>query len=146
MAKRVVPAATHLSLVVGVPFHADAVADFLHADALSPSAIVQKIGFDKIESELAGIGAELDRLLGAVPPPAGSYQLSSIQLSLGVTANGGIGIVTAGLQAGISLTFSPKDPSDPGGADVAFTASRIHQEPMATPPANSSKNESRCSE
>jgi hypothetical protein len=119
MDKPVAPAATHLSLVVGgafqteasgEAFHVGEVADYFHTDAMAPSAIVQTIGFDKIETELARIGAELDRLLSAVPRPTGSYQLSSVQLSLGITANGGIGIVSAGLQAGISLTFSPKQP------------------------------------
>lgn len=110
----VAPEATQLSLVVGgAPHvedasHTEPLEEFLHVDSASPSAIVQHIGFDKIESELARIGAELDRLLAAVPRPSGSYQLSSVQLSLGITANGGIGIVSAGVQAGLSLTFSPK--------------------------------------
>ncbi|MFZ0996350.1 MAG: hypothetical protein WAO09_10315 [Candidatus Dormiibacterota bacterium] len=110
----VTPEATKLSLVVGGAAHVEDVShtqnleEFLHVDSVAPSAIVQHIGFDKIESELARIGAELDRLLAAVPRPSGSYELSSVQLSLGITANGGIGIVSAGVQAGLSLTFSPK--------------------------------------
>ncbi|MGA7088948.1 MAG: hypothetical protein WB116_11865 [Candidatus Dormiibacterota bacterium] len=104
----VAPDATHLSVVVGADFNKEAAQDVFHVDALAPVATVQKIGFEKIESELARIGAELDRLLAAVPRPSGSYQLSSVQLSLGITANGGIGIVSAGVQAGLSLTFSLK--------------------------------------
>ncbi len=110
----VAPEATNLSLVVeGVPHVEDAsdmepLDEVFHVGSVAPSAIVQHIEFDKIESELARIGAELDRLLAAVPRPSGSYQLSSVQLSLGITANGGIGIVSAGVQAGLSLTFSPK--------------------------------------
>jgi len=58
----VAPEASHLSLVVGGALHVEDAShtenleELLHVDSVAPSAIVQHIGFDKIESELARIG------------------------------------------------------------------------------------------
>ena len=67
----------------------------------------KEVPLDKINSELDRVQAELDDVLSKIDTqPKHGFQLSEVAIALGISAEGTIGVVSAGAQAGITLTFS----------------------------------------
>lgn len=67
----------------------------------------QEVSLEKIHSELDRVQSELDDVLSKIDSqPKHGFQLSEVTISLGISAGGSIGVVSAGVQAGITLTFS----------------------------------------
>lgn len=66
-----------------------------------------EVPLDKIHSELARVQAELDDILSDIDiQPKHGFRLTEVGFSLGISAEGSIGVVSAGVEAGITLTFS----------------------------------------
>ena len=67
----------------------------------------KEVSLDKIHGELVRVQKELDDLLSKIDSqPKYGFQLSEVTISLGISAEGSIGVVSAGVEAGITLTFS----------------------------------------
>ena len=67
----------------------------------------KEVPLDKIHSELDRVQAELDDILSKIDSrPKHGFEISEVAISLGISAEGSIGVVSAGVQAGITLTFS----------------------------------------
>jgi hypothetical protein len=67
----------------------------------------KEVPLDKVRSELDRVQAELDDVLSRIDSqPKHGFELSEVAISLGISAEGTIGVVSAGVQAGITLTFS----------------------------------------
>jgi hypothetical protein len=65
------------------------------------------VSLEKIHSELDRVQGELDDVLSKIDSqPKHGFRLSEVAISLGISAEGSIGVVSAGVQAGITLTFS----------------------------------------
>jgi hypothetical protein len=65
------------------------------------------VPLSKINSELDRVQAELDDVLSKIDTqPKHGFRLSEVAIALGISAEGSIGVVSAGVQAGITLTFS----------------------------------------
>jgi hypothetical protein len=60
----------------------------------------------KLQGELEKVQGQIADLLKAVKDPAGSgFRLKTIEVALGVTGQGSIGIATAGVEASLTLSF-----------------------------------------
>ncbi|MGD0928296.1 MAG: hypothetical protein ABR926_24245 [Streptosporangiaceae bacterium] len=67
----------------------------------------KEIALDKIHSELDRVQAELDDVLASIDTqPKHGFHLTEVEVSLGISGEGSIGVVSAGVEAGITLTFS----------------------------------------
>jgi hypothetical protein len=65
------------------------------------------VSLHKVESELVRVQGEIDDLLAKVETaPRHGFKLSEVEISLGLSAGGSIGIVTAGVEAGVTLHFA----------------------------------------
>jgi hypothetical protein len=60
-----------------------------------------------VQSQLDGIQGEVDDLLGKLATQAKhGFGLSQVQVAVGISAQGSIGVVTAGVQASLTLVYS----------------------------------------
>ncbi len=67
----------------------------------------KKIPFDKIENELTRVELEIDALLAKLKAKTtAGYELSQVQVMVGVSAQGSIALVTAGVQASLTLVYT----------------------------------------
>jgi hypothetical protein len=67
----------------------------------------KEIALNKIHSELDRVQAELDDVLASIDTqPKHGFRLTEVEVSLGISGEGSIGVVSAGVEAGITLTFS----------------------------------------
>ena len=67
----------------------------------------KEIGLDKVHRELDRVQAELDDVLSKIDTePKHGFRLTEVEISLGISAEGTIGVVSAGVEAGITLTFA----------------------------------------
>jgi hypothetical protein len=65
------------------------------------------IDLAKAKTELQRVETEVDELLGTLAAKRkGGYRLSEVQVAVGVSAQGSIGVVTAGVQASLTLIYS----------------------------------------
>jgi len=77
----------------------------------------KEVPLDKIHSELDRVQAELDDVLSKIDiGPKHGFQLSEVEFSLGISAEGSIGVVSAGVEVGITLTFSKQGSVTSGSA------------------------------
>lgn len=64
------------------------------------------VPLEKIDDELTRVQGEIDNVLAKVEKESRhGFSLSEVEISLGVSAEGSIGVVTAGIEAGITLHF-----------------------------------------
>lgn len=67
----------------------------------------KEVPLDKINGELDRVQAELDDVLSKIDTQSRhGFQLSEVTIALGISAEGSIGVVSAGVEAGITLKFS----------------------------------------
>ncbi len=67
----------------------------------------EDVPIQRIHTELARVQSEVDDVLSKIDQEVRhGFQLSEVEVSLGISASGTIGFVSAGVEAGISLTFS----------------------------------------
>jgi hypothetical protein len=79
-----------------------------------PGSVLRKIIPRKKEVDLAAVAADLERtqkeidaLLGKIKVHgSGGFRLMEVEVSLAISAEGSIGVATAGVEAGIALTFA----------------------------------------
>jgi hypothetical protein len=64
-----------------------------------------KTGLEQVQGEIGALLEDIDRSNVA------GFRLGSVEVSLGISAGGSIGVVTAGVTASMSLTFERVDPS-----------------------------------
>lgn len=85
----------------------DAPDDNLVASMISwPGHDNKPIALDKLRSGLDDIQGQIDGLLERVnEPKSPSFRLKSVDVSLAITAEGSIGIASAGVQASMTLSF-----------------------------------------
>jgi len=67
---------------------------------------VNQVPLDKVKAEMGQVEQQIDQLLSGLKSTAAGYQLSQIQVAVGISGQGSIGIVTAGMQASITLVYS----------------------------------------
>lgn len=101
---------TSLSLIV-LEGDSDAQAEIREAgikEALKGLFVGKKdVPLEKVEAELERVQTELDELLSKInKDERHGFRLSEVEFSLSISAEGSIGVVTAGAEVGISLTFS----------------------------------------
>ncbi len=85
--------------------------------SLIPVAVSQ-VPLDKVKAEMGEVEQQIDQLLSGLKSTAAGYQLAQIQVSVGISGQGSIGIVTAGMQASITLVYStPENRNARAGAD-----------------------------
>ena len=66
----------------------------------------KNVKLSKIDAELTRVQGEIDGVLAKVDRGARQgFSLAEVEISLGVSAEGSIGVVTAGIDAGITLHF-----------------------------------------
>jgi len=66
----------------------------------------EPVGLDALRAELEGVQAQVEKLLaGVADRQVGAMRLNGLQVSLGITAQGSIGVVTAGMQASLTLVY-----------------------------------------
>ena len=67
----------------------------------------QDISIEKVKTELARVEAEVDTVLEAVKTKAAlGFQLKEVQVGVVISAQGSIGVATAGIQASLTLVYS----------------------------------------
>jgi hypothetical protein len=67
----------------------------------------QDIPIDKIKTELARVDDEVDSVIEAVRTKAAAgFQLKEVQVGVVISAQGSIGVATAGIQASLTLVYS----------------------------------------
>lgn len=68
------------------------------------------VKLEDVKSDLDRVQEQIDALLASVGSHDNErFRLSSVDVSLAISAEGSIGVATAGVQAGISLTFARRD-------------------------------------
>jgi hypothetical protein len=67
---------------------------------------VSQVPLDKVKAEMGEVEQQIDQLLSGLKSTAAGYQLAQIHVSVGISGQGSIGIVTAGMQASITLVYS----------------------------------------
>jgi hypothetical protein len=71
------------------------------------TAVSKTVDMSKLEGQLAGTQTQVESLLaGTVDHEIAGMRLKEIEVSLGISAGGTIGVVSAGMTASISLTYS----------------------------------------
>ncbi len=71
----------------------------------------KEVPLEKIQVELARVQGELDGILEKLGDESHhGFALSEVEISLGISAGGSIGVVTAGLTASLTLHFAKADP------------------------------------
>lgn len=77
----------------------------------------KKVDLDELQKALEKAQDEVAALLGALKHPSvGGFHLSSVDVELSVSAEGSIGIVTAGAEASITLSFEREHPASTAAA------------------------------
>ena len=113
-----------------------------------PSEWVQRVLVKRKSVDLGRVKADLDKiqaqarhLLGSLSiRELGGMRLEGVQLSLGITAEGSLGIVTAGVEAAIDLTYrqvdAVPDPTPQPGQSTIRTplAAAANEEPRLEGP------------
>lgn len=68
----------------------------------------KEVPLERVQSELARVQAEVDGLLAMIDTSEThkGFRLAEVTVSLAISGEGSIGVVTAGVEAGISLTFA----------------------------------------
>ena len=62
---------------------------------------------DKVQSEIARLDAEVGSFLATITATSvAGYQLNEVQVQVGVSAQGSIGVVTAGVQGSLTLVYA----------------------------------------
>jgi hypothetical protein len=70
------------------------------------------VPLDTLKKSLERTQAEIDELLAGVrQSTVAGYRLSSIEVSLAISAEGSIGVATAGVEASIALSFDRVSPA-----------------------------------
>jgi hypothetical protein len=65
------------------------------------------VDLTKVKGDLDRVQGQIDSLLaGLRAKDSDRFRLAQVEVSLAVSAEGSIGVATAGVQAGIALTFS----------------------------------------
>ncbi|NUR75232.1 MAG: hypothetical protein HOQ28_02970 [Thermoleophilia bacterium] len=67
----------------------------------------KEVDLHRLEQNLAKVQGEIAELLRSIDVNAAGYRLKTIEVSLAISAEGGIGVVTAGMEASLSLSFEP---------------------------------------
>ncbi len=66
----------------------------------------KEVSLEKIDAELTRVQGEIDSVLAKVETESRhGFSLSEVEISLGISAEGSIGVVTAGIEAGITFHF-----------------------------------------
>jgi hypothetical protein len=68
----------------------------------------ESVELSKLSGQLEDVQKQVDKILQSVASPdvsPGKMRLSSLEVSVGITASGGIGVVTAGMQASLTLVY-----------------------------------------
>lgn len=65
-----------------------------------------QVSLDKVKTELLQLQQQLDQLFSGIKESEAGYHLSQIQVAVGISGQGSIGIVSAGMQASITLVYS----------------------------------------
>jgi len=64
------------------------------------------VDLDKLKDNLARVQGQVDGLLASVAASkASGFRLTSVEVGLAISAEGSIGVATAGLEASLSLSF-----------------------------------------
>jgi hypothetical protein len=80
----------------------------------------KEVSFDKLEGALQNAQKEVAALLrGVTHPDVPGFRLSSVDIELSVSAEGSIGVATAGAEASITLSFERDHKRDPPAATGA---------------------------
>lgn len=67
----------------------------------------KEVSLDKIQRELERVQDELDGILAKISSGQHhGFHLSEVEISLAISGEGSIGVVTAGVEAGITLHFT----------------------------------------
>ena len=67
----------------------------------------KEVPLEKIDAELTRVQGQIDGVLAKVEKESRhGFALSEVEISLGISAEGSIGVVTAGIEAGITLRFA----------------------------------------
>ncbi len=67
----------------------------------------QEVDLDQIRSELEDVQDQVDSLLAQLgAKPRQGFELSQVQVSVGISAQGSIAVVTAGVQASLTLVYT----------------------------------------
>jgi hypothetical protein len=65
------------------------------------------VNLDDVKADLDRVQGQIDTLLAGIQAhDSERFRLSQVEVSLAVSAEGSIGVATAGIQAGIALTFA----------------------------------------
>lgn len=74
----------------------------------------QEIDLTKAKGEIRRVEDEIDELLGTLAADRkGGFRLSEVQVAVGVSVQGSFAVVTAGLQASLTLVYSRPDQGAP---------------------------------
>jgi hypothetical protein len=68
----------------------------------------ESVELEKLTGQLDDVQKQVDKILQSVASPhatPGKMRLTSLEVSVGITASGGIGVVTAGMQASLTLVY-----------------------------------------
>jgi hypothetical protein len=68
----------------------------------------ESVELGKLSGQLDEVQKQVDKILQNVASPdvsPGKMRLNSLEVSVGITASGGIGVVTAGMQASLTLVY-----------------------------------------
>lgn len=110
--------ADHLSLIVMEPDEAETEpaesGAAIEVRGKRWDAIVARVKPGQKQVDLAKVKGDLDRVQGQIDSLLSDlkakdterFRLAQVEVSLAVSAEGSIGVATAGVQAGIALTFS----------------------------------------
>ena len=72
----------------------------------------EPLDLSKVQAELDRVQGEVDDLLGKLATePKHGFGLSEVQVSVGVSAQGSIAVVTAGVQASLTLVYAQPKPT-----------------------------------
>jgi hypothetical protein len=67
----------------------------------------KEVDLDPVKADLDRVQGQIDTLLASVEAhDSERFRLSQVEVSLAISAEGSIGVATAGVQAGIALTFA----------------------------------------
>ena len=67
------------------------------------------VDLSKLKEGLQRVQKQIDGLLAQVnQPSAAGFKLQSVEVALAITAEGSIGVATAGVEASVALTFERK--------------------------------------
>ncbi|QHE87604.1 Pepco domain-containing protein [Hydrogenophaga sp. BPS33] len=113
MASRATPSKTKIPLITLAPTSA-APADRLGGKThglVDRLANTVEVDAEKLRKNLEEAITKLDGALAKLPQAVSkNWKIENISVGLSVSAEGSVGIATAGVEASIEVTFSPKTP------------------------------------